>query len=176
MAASEDRENYRYNAVPDGVEGTRQYVARALAQQEQGARIPFTIVWKGRVVGTTSLSDFHIWEWPRDARPRSALPDVAEIGYTWLAASAQRTGCNTEAKYLLLRHAFEVWQVFRVCLRTDVRNARSRAAIERLGAKLDGIRRADVPGQDGLPRDSIFYSIVADEWPAVRVRLRERMR
>jgi RimJ/RimL family protein N-acetyltransferase len=92
-----------------------------------------------------------------------------------LAASAQRTRCNTETKYLLLRHAFEVWDVHRVAFRTDVRNEMSRVAIERLGAKLEGIRRADKPGRDGTVRDSIFFSIVRGEWPAVRAALERRL-
>jgi RimJ/RimL family protein N-acetyltransferase len=97
-----------------------------------------------------------------------------EIGWTWLAPSAQRTAINTEAKLLMLTFAFEEWKVDRVCLRTDRRNERSRNAIERLGATLDGVIRADRPGSDGTIRDTAHYSIVADEWPAVRDRLRLR--
>jgi RimJ/RimL family protein N-acetyltransferase len=93
----------------------------------------------------------------------------------WLAASAQRTRCNTEAKSLLFTYAFEVWNVYRVSLRTDERNARSRRAIERLGARFEGIRRADMPGQDDVVRNSAFYSIVRDEWSEVRARLRESL-
>ena len=80
---------------------------------------------------------------------------------------------NTQAKRLLLTHAFEIWRVHRVCLRTDVRNARSRAAIERIGARPDGIVRCDRPGVDGAVRDSAIYSIVAAEWPGVRNRIEE---
>jgi RimJ/RimL family protein N-acetyltransferase len=98
-----------------------------------------------------------------------------EIGYTWLAASAQRTRCNTEAKFLLLQHAFETWEVHRVTIRTDERNQRSRAAIARLGAHFEGIRRAEKPGADGSVRDSAMFSIIAAEWPAIRARLRERL-
>ena len=102
---------------------------------------------------------------------RTDRPDAVEVGSTWLAASAQRTRCNTEAKYLLLAHAFEGWEVHRVSLRTDERNERSRRAIERLGAQFEGIRRVDMPGQDGTVRNSACYSIVRAEWPAVRDRL-----
>jgi RimJ/RimL family protein N-acetyltransferase len=102
--------------------------------------------------------------------------DAVEIGWTWLAASAQRTGINTEAKRLMLGHAFEVWEVHRVTLKTDARNQRSRAAIERLGAKLDGLLRGHMPAYDGEVRTSAVYSIVRDEWPAVRVRLDELVR
>jgi hypothetical protein len=87
------------------------------------------------------------------------------------AASAQRTRCNTEAKHLLLSHAFDVWQVHRVSLKTDERNARSRRAIERLGAMFEGVRRGDMPGQDGTVRSSAYYSIMRAEWPAVRKTL-----
>ena len=98
---------------------------------------------------------------------RTEHPDAVEIGSTWLAASAQRTRCNTEAKYLLLSHAFDVWRVHRVSLKTDERNTKSRRAIERLGALFDGVRRADMPGQDGSVRNSAYYSIVPGEWPTV---------
>ncbi len=138
--------------------------------------MPFAILWKERVVGTTSYSEIRPWQWSEgSALQRHGRPDVVEIGYTWLAASAQRTRCNTETKYLLLRHAFEGWDVHRVAFRTDVRNEMSRAAIERLGAKLEGIRRADKPGCDGKVRDSIFFSIVRHEWPAVGAALERRL-
>lgn len=175
-AASESREHYLFNPVPNGHDEAVAYVERALAQKSAGQRHPFTIVWHGRVVGTTSYSEFQPWQWPpgsgRIARDR---PDSVEIGYTWLAASAQRTSCNTEAKLLLLAHAFETWAVHSVCFRTDERNARSRAAIERLGAMFEGIRRAHMPGVDGTVRSSAFYSIVAAEWPSAKERLLHRL-
>ena len=134
--------------------------------------MPFTVLWRNRVVGSTSYSDFQPWEWPAGSeKQRVDRPDAVEVGYTWLAASAQRTRCNTETKYLLLTHAFEVWRVRRVSLRTDERNSRSRRAIERLGAQFEGIRRADMPGQDDTVRNSAFYSILQSEWPEVRKRL-----
>ncbi len=109
-----------------------------------------------------------------------AEPDAVEIGGTWLAASAQRTSINTEAKLLMLTHAFEAWKVSRVDLKTDARNARSRAAIERIGGKLDGIVRnwqpSLVPGEEGTPRDSALYSIIPSEWPAVKSALQPRAR
>ena len=91
-----------------------------------------------------------------------------EIGWTWLRRSAQRSGANTEAKRLMLAHAFETWQVRRVTLKTDARNARSRAAIARLGATLDGLLRGHIPASDGGPRTSAVFSILDAEWPAVR--------
>lgn len=172
LAASESREHYRFNPVPDGLNGATAYVGRALRQRDEGWRIPFTILWGERVVGSTSYSDLRPWEWPAGSdRQRTDRPDSVEVGYTWLAASAQRTRCNTEAKYLLLTHAFDAWNVYRVSLRTDERNARSRAAIERLGATFEGVRRADMPGQDGCVRNSAFYSIVRTESPVVKDRM-----
>ena len=100
-----------------------------------------------------------------------------EIGATFLAASAQRTPVNTEAKLLMLTHAFEVWGVQRVSLKTDARNERSRAAIERLGARYDGTLRRHMPayGPGGGPRDSAFFSILSEEWPAVKSHLETRL-
>ena len=171
-ASEESREHYQYNPVPDGVEGARDYIARALAEQEAGLRLPFAVVWEGRVAGSTSYRDPQIWQWP-DGSPmqRHDRPDAVEIGSTWLAASAQRTRCNTECKYLLLSHAFEQWTVHRVFLKTDERNRRSRTAIERLGAVFEGIRRSDMPAQDGSVRNSAHYSFVIAEWPDVKKRL-----
>lgn len=176
VAAAEDRQSYGFNPVPDGFAEAEAYVANALQQQSLGERMPFAILWKGRIVGTTSFIEMRPWQWPEgSALQRRDRPDVVEIGGTWLAASAQRTRCNTEAKYLLLRHAFEVWDVHRAAFRTDVRNETSRAAIERLGAKLEGIRRADKPSRDGKVRDSAFFSIVRAEWPDVKAALERRL-
>ena len=173
-AAAESREHYRYNWVPDGVREAQSYVEAALAQRARGDRFPFALEWRGRVVGTSSYAEYAPWRWPVGSpQQRVDRPDAVEIGYTWLAASAQQTACNTEAKRLLLTHAFEAWAVHRVTIYTDVRNARSRRAIERLGARLDGVWRGHKPGIDGSVRSSAFYSIVTDEWPAVRERLAE---
>jgi len=172
-ASGESREHYLYNPVPEGRDGAAAYVERALSAKERGQRYPFVIIWRDRVVGTTSYSDYQPWEWQvASEHARSDRPNAVEVGYTWLAASAQRTSCNTEAKFLLFEHAFEHWQVHSVCLRTDVRNLRSRSAIERVGATFEGVRRAHAPGADGAIRSSAFFSIVADEWPRVRQRLR----
>jgi RimJ/RimL family protein N-acetyltransferase len=98
-------------------------------------------------------------------------PDACEIGYTWLASSAIRTAANTEAKLLMLTYAFETWQVLRVCFHTDARNTRSRAALERIGGKFEGVLRAHRMAADFIARDSYRYSIVAAEWPEVKRRL-----
>ncbi len=171
-AASESREHYQYTRVPDGVEDAQRYIATALAERETRGRIPFAILWHDRIVGSTSYLDLERWRWPTGSPfQRTDTPDVVEIGATWLAASAQRTRCNTEAKYLLLCHAFDVWRVHRVTLKTDARNAQSRRGIERIGAVFEGVRRAHMPAQDGSIRDSAYYSIVQAEWPAVRKAL-----
>jgi RimJ/RimL family protein N-acetyltransferase len=96
---------------------------------------------------------------------------VGEIGYTWLGASAIRTPINTEAKLLMLTQAFEGWGMLRICLQTHSKNARSRAAIERIGGKFDGLIRVNKLMPDGTPRDSARYSITAEEWPEVKARL-----
>lgn len=183
-AAAEDRSTYAFTPVPDGPGEARDYVEAALAETAAGNHLPFAVVWLGgpergpdRVVGTTRFVDVAPWQWPA-GRPeqRHGVPDAVEIGHTWLAASAQRSAVNTEAKLLLLEQAFGIWQVYRVRLKTDVRNRRSRAAIERLGARLEGVLRADRPATDGGPRDSAYYAIVAHEWPEIRERLQERLR
>jgi RimJ/RimL family protein N-acetyltransferase len=173
-AAAESREHYGLSIVPDGADATRAYVERLLRQQEQGNRLAFVTSWRGRVVGSTSFIEPRIWDWPAgSALQRTDRPDAVEIGSTWLAASAQRTRCNTEAKLLMLAHAFERWNVHCVSFKTDERNTRSRRAIERLGARFDGVRRADMPGADGIVRNSAYYSILAVEWPAVKARLQQ---
>jgi RimJ/RimL family protein N-acetyltransferase len=128
----------------------------------------------GIVLGSTRFWNLERWAWPEGhpSHGRGA-PDACEIGYTWLTRSAIRTAVNTEAKLLMLTHAFEVWQVLRVCFHTDARNQRSRAALERIGGQFEGILRAHRMAADYIPRDSIRYSIVAAEWPAVKERLAE---
>ena len=127
-------------------------------------------------MGATRFCEIASWQWPPGARhQRQGVPDVLDIGFTWLAGSAQRTSVNTEAKLLMMTHAFEVWEVHRVALQTDVRNKRSWAAIERIGGQLDGIMRADRPGSDDTVRTSARFSIVAEEWPDVKARLAARL-
>ena len=172
-AADEDRRTYEWTRTPEDAAGVVAYIEDAAADERERRRIPFATWWKDarRVVGSTSF--FPAW-WGDG----SGAPDVVEIGATFLAASAQRTVANTEAKYLMMVHAFEVWQVQRLSLKTDARNERSRAAIERLGARYDGTLRRDMPayGPHGGPRDSAFFSILSDEWPALKTRLATRLR
>ncbi|SRR6266566_9786383 len=156
-----------------------QYVEAALAQVERKAALVFAVCTPaGEMVGCTRLFDLQRWEWPagKDPRPGEDVLDAAEIGYTWLAEAAQRTAINTEAKLLLLRHAFETWRCYRVTLKTDERNARSRRGIERLGARFDGVLRAFQPAGDGKPRNTAYYTILAAEWPEVERRLLGKLR
>lgn len=141
------------------------YIDSALKAQAQGRELPFVIIRKssGAVVGTTRFYDLE------------RIERRVAIGYTWVAASAQRTAINTEAKLLLLTHAFERWQVIRVELITDVLNKQSRAAILRLGAKPEGIMRNHMAMPDGRYRDSICFSIIAAEWAEVKARLQARL-
>jgi RimJ/RimL family protein N-acetyltransferase len=180
-AAAEDRSAYQWTYTPDGEDEMRTYVLEALAAVATGAHVAFATVRLDepagpRVVGATRFCEIGYWHWPPGAtHQRHGVPDVTDIGFTWLAGSAQRTRVNTEAKLLMMAHAFEVWEVHRVALQTDVRNARSRAAIARIGGQLDGIMRADRPGADDTVRTSARFSILAAEWPAVKARLSARL-
>lgn len=180
VAASESRRTYGLTNVPDGAEAMGRYVQFALAERDRGAAVPFATIdlARGGVVGSTRFMNVETWTWSTGQRaaPVPEVPfEAAEIGSTWLAASAQRTAVNTEAKLLMLAHAFDVWRLRRVNLKTDARNVRSRTAIERLGARPDGILRAHMPAFDGGVRDTALYSILADEWPAVRASLLARL-
>ncbi|WP_328806492.1 GNAT family N-acetyltransferase [Streptacidiphilus fuscans] len=185
-AAAEDRSSYAFTPVPHGVEATERYVHDALAAQAAGRALPFATVRAsdGLVVGSTRFTELDYWQgpviWPPGPRgpvgdPLSAVPDATEIGATWLSPRAQGTGINTEAKLLMLRHAFETWGVRRVSLRADARNMRSRVAIERLGAVLEGVHRNHTRGLDGMVRGTAFYSILDEEWPAARAALELRV-
>jgi RimJ/RimL family protein N-acetyltransferase len=173
-AASEDRSTYNLSLVPDGEGPMASYVAALLADWESGLVAPFAQVdaATGRVVGATRYLTIR-------TRPGYDVPFAVEIGGTWLAASAQRTAVNTEAKLLLLTHAFEHWGVVRVDLKTDARNERSRAAIERLGARFEGVLRkwqpSQVLGEEDGYRDSAIYSVLDAEWPSVREGLAARL-
>jgi RimJ/RimL family protein N-acetyltransferase len=183
VAATEDRRTYGFTPVPGDRDSMRAYVEGALGDQEIGWALPFVtaLTDDARVVGSTRFLSLDDWSAGAarhpGSRPGGAIgtPRVGEIGATWLAASVQRTTVNTEAKLLMLRHAFDTWEVERITLKTDARNSRSRNAIERLGAHFEGIRRAEVPATDGGIRDSAYYSIVRAEWPAVRKGLEARL-
>jgi N-acetyltransferase len=173
-ASTGDTSLYRWSPVPRDKAQAITYVDTALAWRAAGTAVPFAILRlsDGLVIGSTRFWNLERWAWP-PAHPLHAreTPDACEIGYTWFSPSAIRTGANTEAKLLMLQHAFEMWQVLRVCFHTDVRNQRSRAALERIGGKLEGILRAHRMAADYIPRDSCRYSIIASEWPSVKQQL-----
>jgi RimJ/RimL family protein N-acetyltransferase len=174
-AAAEDPSLYAWTVIPQTAAAMQQYVEVALAGWECGQMLPFAIIRSadGAVVGSTRYYNIERWVWPTGHPLHGrTTPDVCEIGYTWLGRSAVQSGVNTQAKRLLLGHAFEAWRVHRVSLRTDARNVPSRRAIERIGGKLDGCLRGERPAVDGTVRDSVVYSIVAHEWPTVCEALR----
>ena len=136
--------------------------------------MPFAIIQveDNLVIGSTRFWNLERWSWPQGHPSHGrSVPDACEIGYTWLTQPAIRTASNTEAKILMLTHAFEQWRVLRVCFHTDVRNQRSRTALERIGGCFEGILRAHRMAADYTARDSVRYSIIASEWPAAKQRL-----
>jgi N-acetyltransferase len=152
-----------YTSVPSP-EGMRAEIDRRLAERAAGTMLPFTVRRAGGpAVGMTTYLNIE------EDVPR------LEIGSTWTAVSAQRTGVNAESKLLLLGHAFEALGCLAVEFRTHWHNRQSRAAIERLGAKQDGVLRAHRRMPDGSLRDTVVYSVTAAEWPAVRSGLRARL-
>jgi N-acetyltransferase len=174
-AANRERSTYGFTGVPADVASMEAYIDGLLAEAQRDTVMPF--VQRRRsddsLVGCTRLMDLRWW-------PTRSVPAEAEIGGTWLAADAQGTAINPEAKLLLLTHAFEVWDVARIAIATDERNAQSRRAIEKLGASLDGILRNHRFGMGhqsvgGAPRNTAVYSIIPSEWPSVRDRLLDRL-
>lgn len=153
-----------YTRVPSP-ETMRADIERRLGLRDRGSMLPFVIIDNARnkIVGATSYMNIDADNWR------------VEIGSTWYAQSAQRTGVNTECKYLMLRHAFETLDCIAVEFRTHYINRQSRTAIERLGAKLDGILRSHWRLADGALRDTCVYSIIAAEWPTVRAHLKWQM-
>jgi RimJ/RimL family protein N-acetyltransferase len=173
-AAATDTELYRLTRVPLSEEAARQYVAAAEAARQAGTAAPFAVVRLAdeSVIGSTRLFDLEQWAWP-EGHPRHGHdgPDTCEIGHTWLAASAIRSGANTEMKRLMLTLAFDAWDVQSVCFHTDARNERSRRALARIGARYEGTLRSHRLGADGRPRDSARFAVTAADWPAVRAHL-----
>lgn len=163
LAASADESIWRYlpRSMPTSLDDVRAWIADALAAQRESRELPFAIVElaSGRAVGSTRYMDI---------RPAHR---GLEIGWTWLGRSVQRTGVNTESKLLVLTHAFEALGALRVQLKTDGRNTVSQRAIERLGAVREGVLRRHMIMWDGAVRDTVMYSILADEWPAAKARL-----
>jgi N-acetyltransferase len=141
------------------------WVREVIHRQEQGTDLPFTVFYQqsGQPIGTTRYMDIH-----REHRN-------LEIGGTWYGTEFQGSGVNAEAKFLLLRHAFEEWGCIRVQIKTDLRNIRSQRAIERLGAVKEGVLRNHVILPDGYVRSSVLYSILDTEWPGVKRGLETRL-
>jgi RimJ/RimL family protein N-acetyltransferase len=177
-AAAGEASLYRWSPVPQGKAEAVNYVDTALAWRDAGSAVPFATVRlsDGAVIGSTRFWNLERWAWPEGHPSHGrSVPDACEIGYTWFAHSSIRSGANTEAKFLMLAHAFEIWHVLRVCFHTDARNQRSRSALERIGGKCEGILRAHRMAADFIPRDSVRYSIVAAEWLEVKQRLLQLM-
>lgn len=167
LAAGADPSVWTYMAQwPRNLDEMNIFVERAMEAERAGTELPFATVEEstGKAIGSTRYEEI--------LRAHRSL----EIGWTWLGAPRQRTACNTQCKYMLLRHAFEVLGAVRVQLKADIRNHRSRAAIERIGAVYEGTLRKNRTLPDGYVRDSAYYSIISEEWPVVKSRLEERMR
>jgi RimJ/RimL family protein N-acetyltransferase len=161
-AAADTAEIFRWFTHPVPNETVmRAWVEKAMEEQRRGVAVPLITIdqHSGAVAGSTRFFTLD-----RDNRN-------LEIGHTWLVPRFQRTALNTEAKYLMLRQAFEEWDCIRVQLKTDVNNVKSRAAIARLGAKEEGILRSHLVRHDSSLRDSVFFGILASEWPDVKRRL-----
>jgi len=164
LAAACAPEIFKYLLIPPftGLEDTGNSVKEALAAKAAETEIPYVTVRRsdGRVVGSTRFIDIR--------RPHRGL----EIGWTWITPEAQRTAINTEAKYLMLKQAFEGWGALRVQLKTDANNAKSRAAILRIGATFEGILRKQLlRPHDGYQRDTAMFSITDVEWPAAKAKI-----
>ncbi|MBW4079392.1 MAG: GNAT family N-acetyltransferase [Acidobacteria bacterium] len=166
-SALEDRATYGFTRVPQGIDAMNDEIT-GLLETDDVVAFAQRDVASERLVGMTRFMTMR-------SRPGARAPYALEIGGTWLAASAQRSGINTEAKFLLMSYAFEQWGTTRVELKTDVRNERSKAAITRLGATFEGALRHFQPslvaGEEEQYRDTAMFSVVDDEWPRVKARL-----
>jgi N-acetyltransferase len=161
-----DEELWRWIPAPVRTVGEMAaYIATALREQNQGVSLPFALVERqtGRAIGSTRYGNI------------DRTNHRVEIGWTWVAPEWQRTAINTEAKYLLLKHAFETLGCIRVELKTDSLNERSRAAILRIGAREEGIFRNHMITASGRIRHTVYFSIVDSEWPGVKARLEARL-
>lgn len=156
--------NLWFTTVP-APDGCAAYIAEALRGEAAGTMLPWVVrdVASDAIIGSTRYHDI------------VAAIGRVEIGYTWYAARVQRSHVNTTCKLMLLQHAFDTLGCSVVGLRTDLANTRSQAAIERLGAQRDGVLRRFQARKDGSPRDTVMYSILREEWPAVRDRLERRL-
>jgi len=168
LAASADPEIWRYlpTAQLTSLDAVAQWIDEAWKLAASGEQLPFAIVdpETGRAIGSTRYLEIR-----RNWR-------TLEIGWTWLAAASQRSAVNTECKFLLLKHAFEDLGALRVQFTTDGRDQRTQEALERIGAVKEGVLRKQRVNHDGYVRDAVCYSILDDEWPAVKERLTTKLR
>jgi N-acetyltransferase len=172
-ASTVSRDTYGYTEVPGDREAMQHYVERLVEDHANAKVLPFAQrrLDTGQLAGCTRFMEPRWWRGRRD-------PDEIEVGGTWIAATAQRSAVNTEAKYLLLSHAFEQWEVWRVAICTDEHNARSRASIERIGATFEGVlrnHRLRYNTATPEPRNTAVYSITDSDWPAVKRSLEQRL-
>ena len=172
-ASTVSRETYGYTEVPGDREAMQRYVERLVEDHADAKVLPFAQrrLDTGQLAGCTRFMEPRWWRARCD-------PDEIEVGGTWLSATAQRSAVNTEAKYLLLSHAFEQWEVWRVAICTDEHNARSRASIERIGATFEGVlrnHRLRYNTATPEPRNTAVYSITDSDWPAVKRSLEQRL-
>jgi RimJ/RimL family protein N-acetyltransferase len=163
--ASRDPRTWRWLSVvqPQARAEWNAFLQQALDASAAGTEMPFVTIRSGEIVGSTRFLAL---------RPEHRS---IEIGWTWLHPSAWSSGANVEAKFLQLRHAFEVWGCRRVELKTDALNERSRGALEALGATFEGVHRKHLLVREGENRDSAWYSVTDDDWPAVRAQLEARL-
>jgi RimJ/RimL family protein N-acetyltransferase len=181
-AAAGSRESFQYTWVPEPTTADiTRYISAAVAEFEAGNAHPFVTVRidsPDTVVGSTRFLNLKYWPDATGHPSTRDFPDAVEIGATWLSHDAQRTQVNTEAKLMMLTYAFETWGVQRVVFRTDARNEKSRANIERIGAKYEGTLRHHKHSTDGANnglRDTATYSIIREEWDSVKARLQSKL-
>jgi RimJ/RimL family protein N-acetyltransferase len=199
-AATKDRSTFGLAVVPRDRAEMEAYVNAALADEAAGRALAYAVVARSdasaprgselgghgsplrvpeRVVGSCRFMNLEWWTWPagpisvpgEPRRPGVDPPDVVEIGHGWLEPTAQRTAVFSATMLLLATHAFEAWRVHRLVIKTDARNARARAAIERIGGHFEGILRKHLPAADGVVRDTAMYAIVSADWSGAKMRL-----
>lgn len=164
VASRSPTDAYRWTFVPR----TAKDWQATIESYASTGRFVYTVRAEGDVVGTTGYYDLEFFN-DRDA------PDACEVGHTWYAPAVRATTVNPACKLLLFTHAFETWKVARIGMRTDARNATSRAAMLKMGMTFEGVRRRHMPGADGTIRDSAYFSAVPDEWPAIKRGLEARL-
>ena len=164
VAAATPSDAFRWTFVSRDVDGVR----ATIDHYAETNRLIYVVRVDGRIVGQTGFYDLDFF-YGRDA------PDGVDVGHTWYVPEARRTSINPACKLLLFTQAFETWRVVRIAMRTDARNATSRAAMLKLGMTFEGVRRRHMVASDGTDRDSAYFSAVAAEWPAIKCGLEARL-